>query len=215
MNFEERLLMELKSEVARQAAQGRARRFTPRRMLAAAVAVGAAAAAAVMIPLVTGTETAAYALTTRPDGSIILKIHDFRDPDLVERDLAALGVTADIAYLELSQQCSPARRANRAYESWEPAEPGERSPDFQAAHPVAGTGGIGIFPRHIKRGETLVMDIRENMEPEDPEKPRAVWMMTAYLADGPVSPCVPVDAPGADDMPDPVENPEAYPPAGS
>ncbi|MEV5411519.1 hypothetical protein AB0K60_22110 [Thermopolyspora sp. NPDC052614] len=131
MSFEERLLVELKAHLVERAgaeadtvagsgADARAgsgggaeaggasarRRRIGGRVVAGIGLLGAAAVAAVAVPLLTGTQTSAYALTRNPDGTIRVQINELRDPDRLEADLRAQGVAADIAYLPEGKKCA-------------------------------------------------------------------------------------------------------------
>jgi hypothetical protein len=108
MNFEEKLLMELKAEMAERTDREpeQARWITGRRMLAGAALLGTAAAAVIAVPLVTGSATPAYALTKQADGSIRIQINEFRDPEKLQADLATQGVTASVTYLEPGKSCA-------------------------------------------------------------------------------------------------------------
>lgn len=138
MGFEERILLELKAEIAAQAARRRRARAA-RRLVAGAAVTGLAAAAAVGVPLLTGTEPPAYALSRNPDGSIRVQINEFRDPGRLEADLARHGVSADVTYLEPGHHLrgTPDRRRARP--------PGEGTAARAAR-------GVGRLPRR-RRGE--------------------------------------------------------------
>lgn len=123
--------MELKAEIGERnerAARGPARSKTRRRLLAGVAAAGIAAAAMVAVPLVTGSESSAYALTRNPDGSLTLKINEFRDSDQVERDLAELGVKADVSYVKPGTWCAPDRGRMVGASSIDPADLRSKDP---------------------------------------------------------------------------------------
>ncbi len=223
--FEDRLLAELKAEIATRAAQGRARaprRMTARRLLAGAGVVTVAAAAAVAVPLVIESDTPAYALTKNPDGSINLKINEFRDSAQVEKDLAGLGVSADITYLPLGKRCGNDRApfikedntgvSKKEALSEDPAVRArirrkmEGSPSYRAIRPA---GGITIYPRYIKPGQTVMIEVWENPVEPTLDRPGVAWGFSGRLTDGPVKPCRVVDDPSAFDVGD------ATPPPGS
>ncbi|MEV1248020.1 hypothetical protein ACIBO2_56175 [Nonomuraea sp. NPDC050022] len=226
MRFKEQLLMELKTEIA---ARNTARRVAVRRRLLAGAAVAAmAAAAAVAVPFLTGSENPAYAVTKNTDGSITLKINQFRDPDQVEKDLAAVGVTADVSYVKPGTWCAPDRGHTDAGPSFSKEEINSKDPEVRKRIREAienspngkafrmGRGEVRIRPQHIKPGQTAVMEFTENEDQTSgPEKPRAMWQFSGYLVTGPVKPCKVVVDPSWSKMPDPRTNPGAYPPAGS
>ncbi|MEU9831360.1 hypothetical protein AB0D67_07435 [Streptosporangium sp. NPDC048047] len=229
MNFEERLLMELKAEMNERAARRPARNPFRRRLPVVVAAAGVAAAALVAVPMVAGTESAAYALTQESDGSILLKINEFRNPEQVERDLAELGVKADVSYVKPGKRCAPDRFTSidgpgvelEELKSKDPAVRAkamkaiENTPSEKAYDRVPG-GGLRIHPDRIKPNWTVVMEFTENEDQTSgPEKPRALWQYLFQIADGPVKPCVLVEDPSWNAPLDPVKNPEAFPPAGS
>jgi hypothetical protein len=226
MKFEEHVLMELKAEIV---ARNKARHLRVKRRLAAgAVVAGLAAAAAVAVPYLNGSETPAYAVTRNTDGTISLKINEFRDPAQVERDLAAVGLTADVSYVEPGTRCAPGRGASDSGPSFSKEELKSKDPQVQKRIREAimnspnslafkpGRGEIRIDPRHIKPDQTAVLEFTENEDQTSgPEKPRALWQFSGYLVTGPLKPCKVIDDPSWDRMPDPKTNPEAYPPPGS
>ncbi|MER7211264.1 MULTISPECIES: hypothetical protein [Streptosporangium] len=216
--------MELKTEMSERMARGPVRRPMRRRLLTGVAVAGLAAAALVAVPMVMGTESSAYALTENPDGSITLKINEFRNPDQVERDLADLGVKADVSYVRPGKRCAPGRFTTIDEPSFTPEElrskdPGVRkrvleamegTPSRQAYDTVPG-GGLKIYPEKIKPNWTVVMEFTENDDQTSgPEKPRALWQFLFQVTDGPVKPCVVIDDPSWD-----VIGPEGLPPAGS
>ncbi|WP_344930231.1 hypothetical protein, partial [Streptosporangium carneum] len=185
------------------------------------------AAALIIVPLATGAESPAYAVTRQANGSITVKINQLRDPGLLERDLAALGVKAKVHYTPPGKACS------RNFTSADPDIPWEEltstdpkvkaavqrkmdnSPSQQAFDLERG-GGIRIFPDRIGQGQTAVMEFTENSDQTSgPEKPRVLWEFSFQLANGPVGECVLTDRPGWNDIGDPRKNPEAFPPPGS
>ncbi|MEV0390991.1 sigma factor-like helix-turn-helix DNA-binding protein [Nonomuraea sp. NPDC050643] len=205
----------------------RARLLVRRRLATGAVVAGIAAAAAVAAPFLNGSETPAYAVTKNTDGTITLKINEFRDPARVEKDLAAVGLTADVSYVKPGTRCAPGRGttdgpsfSKEELKSKDPEvrkrirEAIENSPNGRAFK--LGGGEVRIDPRHIRPDQTAVMEFTENEDQTSgPEKPRALWEFGGYLVTGPVKPCKVVDDPSWDEMPDPKTNPEAYPPPGT
>ncbi|GAA3694570.1 hypothetical protein GCM10022224_070120 [Nonomuraea antimicrobica] len=207
MTFEEQLLMDLKTEIAARAE--RARRV--RRRLFTGVAVAAlAGAAAVALPLLTGSEQPAYAVSENADGTIRVEINEFRDADKLEGDLKKLGVTADVTYLRPGTKCEGTR--GRIADGLESMTKGnyQESLSYKAARPRG--AGVEISPKYLKDGLTVMMEVTENADQTSgPEKPRALWQFRALVMDGPVQPCVPVEDPTWDDL----GGPEGRPPAGS
>jgi hypothetical protein len=200
MNFEERLLAELKMEVAERAARGRApaqRRVTGRRFLAGAVVAAVAAAAVVAMPLLTTSDTA-YAVARNADGSVTVQINEMRHPDRLEEDLARQGVSANITYLPQHKRCANNNRVTSA----EP-QPPEGLPmhsakmkefirqaynrpsrkAFMWADPRKNANVFKIYPQLIKPGQTLVLEVAES------EKTK-LWKIGNSFAVGRVKPCV-------------------------
>lgn len=218
--------MELKAEIV---ARNKARRLLIRRRLLAGGAVAAiAAAAAVAVPFLNGSETPAYAVTKNTDGTITLKINEFRDPAQVEKDLAAVGVTADVSYVKPGTRCAPDRGDADFGPSFSKEELKSKDPEVHKKIREAiensangktfkmGGGQVRISPQYIKPEQTAVMEFTENEDQTSgPEKPRALWGFSGYLVTGPVKPCKVIDDPSWGKMPDPKTNPEAYPPPGS
>lgn len=182
MNFEEKLLVELKAEMADRATRetvGGPRRITGRRWVAGTAVAGVAAAGAVAVPLVTGSATPAYAITSNADGSVTVKINEFRHPDRLQADLAARGIRSDITYLAPGKNCAadpfPGRHGH-------PTDP--------ATWPIQDTDNneYKITPQHIAPAQTLVLRFKEN-----PQHTSAV--LGFWLGNGPVKPCKIVNGP--------------------
>ncbi|GAA3154136.1 hypothetical protein [Nonomuraea roseoviolacea] len=209
MSFEERLLMELKAEVAARGAEHR-RRMTVRRLFAGAAVAGVAAAAAVAVPLLTGTESPAYAVTKNTDGTIRVQIKEFRDADKLEADLARMGVTADVTYLKAGTWCKPDRGQVAGGEAKTPEEY-DRSISGKAIRPVK--GGIDIDPKYFGGNRTAVLMYAERVKDEQVGqalKPHVLWQYAGFVVEGPVKPCVAVKNPTWDDV-----DGQGQPPAGS
>ncbi|MEO3889578.1 hypothetical protein [Nonomuraea sp. B5E05] len=184
MNFEEQLLMDLKTEIAARA--DRRRRLTRTRSVLGVA--GMAAVAAVALPLLTGTGTPAYAVSTNTDGTISVQINEFRDADKLEGDLKEVGVRADVSYVPIGKQCEPGRGA---VVGGEPAgiEEFRKSVSYKAAR--VRTGGVDIDPRYVAQGQTLVMEFAENKEGSG--EPNITARFKAQVIAGPVKPCTLVD----------------------
>jgi hypothetical protein len=186
MSFEERLLMELKSEiVSRQVSR---RRTIGRRLFAGAAAAGLAAAAAVAVPLLTGTESPAYALTKNSDGTVVVQIKEFRDADKLESDLKKMGVPADVTYVEPGKRCK-APRGEILGGSDGSLESFEKSPSYLAAPPPR-DGRLTLHPRHIGQGQTLVMEFTERKEElADTDSSQVLWRFAGWVIQGEIKPC--------------------------
>ncbi|MEV6031439.1 hypothetical protein AB0L65_09835 [Nonomuraea sp. NPDC052116] len=194
MSFEEQLLMDLKVEFA---ARAERRRRTVRRVSVGAAVAGLAAAAAIAVPLLTGTESPAYAVSKKADGTVGVEIREFKDADQLERDLQAAGVRADVTYLEARKQCEKNRGMSTL-----PAEGAIRMRN----------GGLDIDPRLLDKDKTLVLEFAGD-EDGDPaaEPPKTWWVLSTLMIPGKVGPCVVVDSTDWDDA----GGPQGQPPAGS
>jgi hypothetical protein len=209
MNFEERLLAELKTEAVLRAALKDARgsrKATGRRLLPAAAAAaiaGACALAAIVAPVFTGSQ-AAYAVTANADGSITVTINEFRDPDRLEKDLADHGARTDITYLPQRKRCAGTDRGTPVDPQPPPGTPMRSArmrewlsryradmPSLRALRwpsPRKTPKVFEIFPQFIEQGQTLVLELGESHTTK-------LWGLTFYLVSGPVRPCVPESDP--------------------
>lgn len=110
--FEDRLLAVLEAEVAEAAARSTAGRYRRRRRtwqissLAGAGALAVAAAVGVPAMVGPGTGSAAWAVETRPDGSVEVSIRDFKDPAGLERRLATAGIPAYVEFIPHGTVCT-------------------------------------------------------------------------------------------------------------
>ncbi|MGI5488905.1 hypothetical protein [Microtetraspora malaysiensis] len=194
--------MELKAEIT---ARAERRRRTGRRLLTGAAVAGLAAAAAIMVPLLTGAERPAYAVTKHSDGTISVKLNELRDADELEQDLKRMGVPADITYLKPGKWCEGGRGeivGGGSTEEW------KDSASDKAAR--LGLSGLEIDPRYVGEGQTLVMAFSEDRDQAFGRKtPEVAWQFSAYVVNGPVKPCVVVDNPIWNDVDGP-----GRPPAG-
>ncbi|WP_345469455.1 hypothetical protein [Actinoallomurus oryzae] len=178
MTFEDRLLAELKTEVAGRAARrrGTARWWARPRPVAVAIAA-VAALTAVAVPTLIGSEaTAAYAVTRNADGSITVTIKEFREADRLQRELAGDGVRTDITYLPQHKRCAGVRgtEVDSAPPPHQPLVWPERE------RPVR---SFKISPQLIEPGRTLVLELAESHRTK-------LWKLKFYLVTGPVGPCV-------------------------
>ncbi|ACZ83747.1 hypothetical protein [Streptosporangium roseum] len=170
----------------------RRRYVTAPRML---VAAGVAAAAAVT-PLIIGNDIPAYAVAKGSGGTLTVTLNELRDPDGLQAKLGAAGVKADVTFLAAGTRCAGPRFAgvDSTYNG-----PGTTGPDelrslvnesrsFKAAQATS-VRTIRISPEHIKPGETLVLEFRDNANAQVP------WQLGSWLAraDTPVQPCTPVE----------------------
>ncbi|KAB8190685.1 hypothetical protein FH608_034840 [Nonomuraea phyllanthi] len=192
MRFEEQLLMELKEEVG---ARAERRRRATRRLFAGGAVAALAAAAAVAVPLLTGSEPPAYAVSKAGDGTIRVEIKEFRDADQLERDLRQAGVSTDVTYLEYGTRCEDDRgRIVGGAESVATHDAFRDSASAKAARPSG--AGVDIHPEFVGQGRTLVLDFSENPA-WTPGAPTVRWQYRARVIEGQVKPCVVVDDPDA------------------
>jgi hypothetical protein len=181
MNFEEQILMELKAEHSARAE----RRRRARRLRGVSAVAGLAAVAAIAVPLLTGTEAAAYAISKNEDGTIRVELREFRDADKLEQDLKDLGVTTDITYLKSGQKCAQDRGQSIDSPFGKKPEEWQKTDTYNVARPHG--QGVDIAPRYIRDGQTLVLEMTEGGRP-------GVTLATRLIT-GEVRPCNPVDDP--------------------
>jgi len=168
----------------------------PRRVVTAPRALIAAAAATAAIALTSQVigGASAYAVTKDPDGTLTVTLTELRDPEGLEAELAAAGVKADVTFLASGTRCQVPRFVG-ADESY--GGPPVDSPDAlreQANRTRSskaiqwGSGTFQIFPEHVKRGETVVLEF------SDERSAQVLWRMGSWLAeaDSAVQPCTPV-----------------------
>lgn len=231
MTFEERLLAELKARVAERAATARAARRPYRRRLLLGVAVAAVAVAAGVTPF-TGTDSPAYAISRNADGTVTVRINEFRHPERLEADLRRQGVRTDISYLRAGRTCAFGRftSADPGYVPWDgrvEPDPKKREKALREAmnRPSSkalqadGTrvGEFTVVPRYIGPGQTLVLEVIENRPPRSgPDRRRWLWEFHSYLAaaGSPIKPCRPVADPQAFPWNDAHGHPTNDPPPG-
>ncbi|MFC5821914.1 hypothetical protein [Nonomuraea harbinensis] len=196
MSFEEQLLMDLKVEFA---ARDERRRRTVRRVSLGAAVAGLAAAAAIAVPLMTGTESSAYAVSKKADGTVGVEIREFKDADRLEQDLKAAGVRVDITYLESGKQCQKNRGRSVL------------APDGLV---TMREGGLDIKPQLIGKDKTLVLEFagKQDDEKEPPVTGKVFWKLATLLVPGDVGPCVVIDDPPWNDD---GSDTSGRPPAGS
>ncbi|MEU4550000.1 hypothetical protein [Nonomuraea dietziae] len=186
-NFEERLLSALKDDMASEnlVTVTPARRGHGRLLGLAAAVTGAAAATTLV--LYGGTASPAFAVEKQADGSIEVRISEFRDPEDLERRLRDENVNADVTYLPAGQTCKAPRGRAKAS--------GGR---FEASIGSIEGGGIvfKIKQGEITAGQTLVMTI--SSDPEHLDRPPAG--MALEVVEGTVGPCevvpMPLPTPG-------------------
>ena len=175
-HFEENLLAELRQAVAEQAV---AQRPARRRLVLATAGAGLVAAGLVVgIPAVTGDHTpAAHAVTDNPDGTVTITVNRLEDPEGLERELAARGITADVSFAPAGKMCrSIPERFQRV----------DDAPHEVFIGVDRGNEPLRVWPDDVE-GKTLVLEGRA--ESHDPD----LFLLTQYVVSGPVDPCVLVD----------------------
>lgn len=131
-NFEDRLLAELRANVATREAEAAEvetstaspawRRRAPRLAFAGA-AVTAVAAAALIVSAGGNDTTAAYAVTPQGNGKVTVEIRDLSDPQGLEKALDAAGVPANVVPGGSGNECDPSNLESADAETGEAAEP--------------------------------------------------------------------------------------------
>lgn len=131
---------------------------------------GAGVAYAVLRP------SPAYAVERDPDGSVRVYIHDYRDPEGLQRRLATFGIRAAVNYLPAGTAC---REPRADY------VPPEQMPRALVDWSTLGTEQhfFKLYPQYIGPGQTLVYTV---------EVAEHGQRAAIRLANGPVAPCTPV-----------------------
>jgi hypothetical protein len=198
MNFEDRLLAELKAEVVARGLRAMPvrRRTAARRRLTGGAIAGVAALVAILMPTVGGSEGTAYAVTRNADGSITVTIKALRDADRLERELAENGARTDITYLPQHMRCAGDLRGVSADPPPMPPPrpfpkiktPSQAYREMLAHDPlvwllaVKRPNAFKIFPQRIGPGRTLVIELAESHRTR-------LWKLGSYLVAGRVAPC--------------------------
>lgn len=179
-HFEQNLLTELREVVAEQATTPEPRRALPHRRLAVAAGV-LAAGLLVGIPAMNGEQLpAAYAVATHDDGTIDITVNRLEDPEGLERELAAQGVTAVVDFSPPGKQCAESDRYDRT-----------KNPLLETSVGVALPEDTITLRRADLEGRTLHLWGRtERGFPEGKG-----YILTYTIVYGPVTPCVLVDLP--------------------
>ncbi len=93
MNFEDRLLVELRHEVASRPVRG-----TPRRARLVAVSATAVAAIGAVVVVALGGGSAAYAVESESNGTVTVQIRDLSDATGLQSQLRKAGIPALVRY---------------------------------------------------------------------------------------------------------------------
>jgi len=177
--FEDRLLAELKQVVAERAPVRRRRRLTVALVAAVVLVAGGAVAGPALL------SSPAYAVERDPDGSIRVYIRDYRDPEGLQRRLAAFGVRAAIDYLPAGADCREPR--------------GDFVPRDQVTLDLVSWGPFGdsgddpywkLHPQFLGPDQTFVYTVHLGRDANGERYQRAA----IRVANGPVAPCVRVPA---------------------
>ncbi len=181
--FEDRLLVALRDVVEERAAVDTApvdtvnpARWRPRLVLAAgAVVLGIAGA--VVLPSLVG-EDSAYAVETHDDGTISVEIKQLSDAEGLERRLAELGIPAEVDYLPDGKVCQQPRYTS--------AQGGSAGGSGGSGERRGGSSAsFSLRPSDFSAGRTLVIATAGRHQ---------LSSIEFGVAEGPVSPCVPIDA---------------------
>ncbi|WP_157594553.1 hypothetical protein [Streptosporangium amethystogenes] len=152
------------------------RRGPDRRFLSLSAAVaGAAAAATVALTLFVGAGTPAYAVDKGADGSVEVRINEFRDPGELQAELAGAGVRAVVDYLPAGQTCRPSR-----------GEPAGAGGQMQVGIGKEGKGiAFKIEKGQVGADQTLVLAITVDQAGAD----RPPMATSLQVVKGTVAPC--------------------------
>jgi hypothetical protein len=147
-NFEDRLLAELRHVVAERSAPGVLRTTTrPPRARIALTGAGLAAATAVVAIVASGSDVtpAAFAVQSRPDGSVAVEVHSLSDSAGLQRSLRAAGLPAVVRYASGAACVRPDAAAAGSGTGVQPATRGEmgtqQAPQGAGEGPSFSTGG--------------------------------------------------------------------------
>jgi hypothetical protein len=189
-NFEERLLVELRTIVAEAPVTRGRRRTVPRFALAGGLAAVLALTAVVGVVFLSAGAQAAYAVSTNADGSVTVEIDSLSDAAGLQEKLRAVGVSAVVEYLPAGKACR---------QPW--FTPASSAGEMSSSEVEQTAGGASRFTISGDRpaGTTLVITTQTG-----PAGERALGIA---FAQGDVPPCEVVDAPAG-------SGPFGGPPAG-
>jgi hypothetical protein len=182
--FEHRLLVELRRVVAERPAPGvvplpRSHRRRP--VLFVGTATAAVAATAALLTLPGGGVAPAFAVDRHTNGDVTVTINQLSDAHGLQSQLRAAGINAEVDYTPAGKACRQPRGRT--------ARPTQAGPGVVGVR-VTSNGGPSTFTvsrNMVGPGKTLVIATSGGTGPT------SVGMQ---VIDGPVSPCVLVDAPG-------------------
>jgi hypothetical protein len=185
--FEDRLLAELRRVVAERPAPEAVALPRPRRrrrLLLAGTATAAAAAAAVLFAIGSDRVTPAFAVDRQADGDVTVTINDLSDARGLQSKLRADGINAVVNYTPAGKACEEPRGRPAA------SHDGPSMSSVQGSS-VRGSDHSATFTisrNMVGPGQTLVISTSGG------GGPTSVGMQ---VVEGPVSPCVLVNAPAA------------------
>jgi hypothetical protein len=181
-HFEENLLTELRQVVAAQAAAETPRPVRPRgRLVLATAGAGAFAAALVFgVPAMNGDHApAAHAVTDNDDGSVTITVNRLEDPEGLERELAAHGITADVTFAPPGKACRlTPMRFDLAY-----------NPEPSVRLMVENGEEVLTLDPAETAGKTLVLEGREEVGYPG----ERTFVIAHWVLSGPIAPCELVD----------------------
>ena len=180
--FEHRLLAELRQVVAERPAPEvvtvpPSHRRRP--LLFAGTATAAAAATAVLLTVTSGGVAPAFAVERQANGDVSVTINQLSDAQGLQSQLRAGGINAEVDYTPAGKACRQPRGRT--------APPSSSGPGVAGVRVNGGSTTFTISRNMVGPGRTLVIATSGGTGPT------SVGMQ---VVDGPVSPCVLVDAPG-------------------
>lgn len=203
-DFEERLLVQLRSLVTAEVATTRERRgrrvrewAAPRRrrlVLAGSVAVLLAAGAGAGVPFLSSGATAAYAVSKNDDGTVTVEINSLQDATGLEAKLRDAGIRAVVQYLPPGKTCKEPW-LTRAFEPATPVSPVfttaikggvERTPDGHTRFTIS---------KDLPPDDTLLIMTQEPTGAGEPATEATPTSIAILFAQGDVGQCELVDAP--------------------
>jgi hypothetical protein len=180
--FEHRLLAELRELVAERPAPDvmalpRSRRRRP--LLFAGTATAAAAATAAVLTVTSGGVAPAFAVDRQADGDVSVKINQLSDAQGLQSQLRAAGINAEVDYTPAGKACRQPRGRT--------ASPPNVGPGVAGVRVNGGSTTFTVSRNMVGPGRTLVIATSGGTGPTS---------VSMQVVEGPVSPCVLVDAPG-------------------
>jgi hypothetical protein len=182
--FEHRLLVELRQAVAERPAPevvALPRSHRRRPLLFAGTATAAAAATAALLTLTSGGVAPAFAVDRQTNGDVSVTINQLSDAQGLQSQLRAAGINAEVDYTPAGKACRQPRGRMAPPPNGGPGVVGVR------VNGASSTSTFTISRNMVGPGQTMVIATSGGTGPT------SVGMQ---VIDGPVSPCILVDAPG-------------------